>query len=206
MDQLATLQSNLLKSLLGLVAAVAWRCWERALQERDDRQARANDWQGPSRPRTLRIVPFKRPVIPDRPRSLAPLTPGVVAVLVSRPEMAWRIRRALVGRRAVFVASTWAELQGVVACSAPSAIIADPAADAAGGAERHLNQLSAAARMPIVLYTVLTPRSAGMLLGLGRLAIRDLILYQHDDKPDRFVSICDRADRGDSAPPPLPAA
>jgi hypothetical protein len=120
--------------------------------------------------------------------------------------MEWRIRRALVGRCAVRVASTWAELQHIVARSAPSAIIADPAADAEGSAERHLNQLSAGASMPIALYTVLTPRSAGMLLGLGRLGIRDLILYRYDDKPDRFVSICDRADRGDSAPPPLRAA
>jgi hypothetical protein len=205
-DQLATLQTSLLKSLLGLVAVLAWRCWERALQERDDRQARANEEEWPSLRRTLRIIPLKLQVVRDEPRSLAPVDSSVVAVLVSRPEMEWRIRRALVGRCAVRAASTWAELQYVVARSAPSAIIVDPAADADGGAERHLNQLSATARMPIVLYTVLTPQTAGMLLALGRLGIRDLILYRYDDKPERFVSICDRADRGDSAPPPLRAA
>ena len=98
LDHLTALQTNLLKSLLDLVAAVVWACWERAKEWRDECQARANEQQWPVGFRRLRVTPVKRrPVIRDRPRRVVQLNAGVVAVLVSRPEMDERVRRALGG-------------------------------------------------------------------------------------------------------------
>ena len=130
------------------------------------------------------------------------LPPVVVAVLVAQPEMEHQVRRALDGRANLRFASTWAELQQIVARVSPSAIIADPAADERGDPAPHLARFSHDWGIPVVLYTHLTPRSAGMLLQLGQTGIRHVIFRRLDDAPRRFVDTID----WDRSGPPLRAA
>jgi len=113
-----------------------------------------------------------------------------------------RVRRALGGRATLRFTSTWAELQQVVALVAPSAIVADPAADWRGDPEQHLALFSDEWRLPVILYTTLTPQIAGVLLRLGVHRISRVIFHRLDDAPRRFIDAIDW-DRGG---PPLLAA
>ena len=177
----------MLKSLLDLLVALAWACWNRLRASQEEHRARALEHQRPVlRLETPRLKRF----------------PTVVAVLVSLPEMEHRVRRALGGRATLRFASTWAELQQVVADMAPSAIVADPAADWRGDPEQHLALFSDEWRVPVILYTTLTSKIAGVLLRLGAHRISHVIFHRLDDAPRRFVDAIDW-DRGG---PPLLAA
>src|SRR5437879_63697 len=142
------------------MVAMAWAGWDRLRASQDERRACAIERQRPVRRlETRRVMRLKRRV--------GRFPAAVVAVLVSLPEMEHRVRRALGGRATLRFASTWAELQQVVADMAPPAIIADPAADWGGDPEQHLASFSDEWRLPVILYTTLTPHIAGVLLRLG---------------------------------------
>jgi len=179
LHHLSPLQDILLKSLLGSLVGVAW-AWR--------------DW--------LTAWPDERPVLRLDTRRMKRLPPVVVAVLVAQPEMEDQVRRALGGRANLRFASTWAELQQIVARVSPCAIIADPAADERGDPARHLARFPQDWGIPVVLYTHLTPRSAGVLLQLGRAGIRHIVFYRYDDAPHRFIDAID----WDRSGPPLRAA
>ena len=181
------MQDLLLKSLLDLLVAIAWACWNRLSGSEEEHRARALEHQ--------------RPVLRLETRQVKRF-PTVVAVLVSQSGMEDRVRRALGGRAILRFTSTWAELQQVVAYMAPSAIVADPAADWRGDPEQHLALFSDEWRLPVILYTTLTPQIAGVLLRLGAHRISRVIFHRLDDAPRRFVDAIDW-DRGG---PPLRAA
>src|SRR2546427_2641900 len=177
------------------MVAMAWAGWDRLRASQDERRACAIERQRPVRRlETRRVMRLKRRV--------GRFPAAVVAVLVSLPEMEHRVRRALGGRATLRFASTWAELQQVVADMAPSAIVADPAADWRGDPEQHLALFSDEWRLPVILYTTLTPQIAGVLLRLGAHRISHVIFHRLDDAPHRFVDAIDW-DRGG---PPLLAA
>ena len=187
MDHPTPQQSLLLKSLLDLLVAVAWACWNWLRASREEHRARALEHQRPVlRLETRQVKRFRT----------------VVAILVSESVMEHRVLRALGGRATLRFASTWAELQQVVARVAPSAIIADPAADWRGDPAQHLALFSDEWRLPVILYTTLTPQIAGVLLRLGAHRISHVIFHRLDDAPRRFVDAIDW-DRGG---PPLLAA
>jgi len=177
----------LVKSLLDLLVATAWACWNRLRASQEEHRAGALEHRRPAlRLETRQVKRF----------------PTVVAVLVSESGMEDRVRRALGGRATLRFASTWAELQRVVAYVAPSVIVADPAADWRGDPEQHLALFSDEWRLPVILYTTLTPQIAGVLLRLGAHRISRIIFHRLDDAPRRFVDAIDW-DRGG---PPLLAA
>jgi hypothetical protein len=205
LDHLAPLQYTLLKSLLDLVVAIAWVCWHRFTEWRDERRARAAE-QGPPalRLETWRVMLAETPrAMWVKPRRVRLVNTGVVAVLVSQSQTAERVRSALGERASLLFTSTWAELQQVVARVTPSAIIADPLADESGDPVPHLARFSEGWRIPVVLYTRLTPRSAEMLLSLGQLGVRHLFFRGYDDTPAQFAAAFPR-DR--SGGPPSQAA
>jgi len=165
---------------------MAWWWWDRLRALYDERRAAVEQKRLVLRLETRRVKRF----------------PTVVAVLVSESGMEDRVRRALGGRATLRFASTWAELQQVVVYMAPSAIVADPAADWRGDPEQHLALFSDEWRLPVILYTTLTPQIAGVLLRLGAHRISHVIFHRLDDAPRRFVDAIDW-DRGG---PPLLAA
>ena len=185
--RMTPLQNFLLKSLLDLLVALAWACWNRLRASQEEHRARA--------------LEHRRPVLRLETRRVNRF-PTVVAVLVSLPGMEHRVLRALGGRATLRFASTWAELQQVVAYMAPSAIVADPAADRRGDPEQHLALFSDEWRLPVILYTPLTPQIAGILLRLGAHRISHVIFHRLDDAPYRFVDAID----WDRSGPPLRAA
>jgi len=202
LDPLTPLQDTLLKSLLDLLVAVVWACWDRLTERQDERRARAAELE----PRVLRLAPWRvMPVKTPRPMRVKPrrvrlVNTNAVAVLVSRSQMAERVRRAIGERTNLCCVSTWAELVQVVVRVAPSAIIADPCADESGDSARHLAWFSSGLRIPVVLYTCLTPRIAATLVRLGGSGIRHVIFYQYDDAPHRFAAALACESRGPSGP------
>ena len=193
LDHLTPLQDNLLKSLLDFVVAAGWVCWQRLREWREGRHARTVERSLPVlRLETWRVLLAKTPrSMRVSPRRVRRVNKGVVTVLVPRPQMVERVRRALGACTSLWFTSTWAELQDVVARIAPSAIIADPLADESGDSARYLTQFSQEWRIPVVLYTRLTSRIAPMLLRLGQVGIHHVIFYQYDDAPPRFVAAFD---------------
>ena len=203
MNQETPLQTLLLKSLLDLVLAVAWFRWRRVREWNDEREARAKE-------QTLRVIHLEPwrwtltrtpPALRVEPRRVRWDHARVVAVLVSQPQMAHRVRRALGERTTLCYAQTWAELRQIVARVSASAIIADPAADERGDPARQLARFSHDWGIPVVLYTHLSPRSAGLLLQLGQAGIRRIVFYRYDDGPRRFIDAIDWETKGSSGPP-----
>ncbi len=188
MNHETPLQTLLLKSLLGALVGVAW-AW------RDWLTVWPDDWRA-------RVLEQARPLPRLDTGRIKRTPPIVVAALVAQSEMEDQVRRALDKRANLRFASTWAELQQIVARVSPSAIIADPVADERGDPARHLARFSHDWGIPVVLYTHLTPRSAGMLLQLGQAGIRHVIFRRLDDAPRRFVDAIDWGRNG----PPLRAA
>ena len=196
MHHLSPLQDILLQSLLGSLVGVAWAWRDRLMAWQNERRARAVEREQPvKRLETRRVMRLT-------PRRVNGLPTIIVAVLVSELVMGHRVLRALAGRANLRFASTWAELQQIVARVSPCAIIADPAADEGGDPAGHLARFSHDWGIPVVLYTQLTPRSAGVLLQLGRAGIRHIVFYRYDDAPHRFVDAID----WDRSGPPLRAA
>ena len=189
------LQDLLLQSLLGALVGVAWAWRDRLMAWQNERRARAVEHERPAkRLETRRVMRLT-------PRRVNGFPTVVVAVLVSEPVMRHRVLRALGGRANLRFASTWAELQQIVARVSASAIIADPAADERGDPARHLARFSHDWGIPVVLYTHLTPRSAGVLLQLGQAGIRRIVFYRYDDGPRRFIDAIDWETKGSSGPP-----
>ena len=194
--RMTPLQNLLLQSLLGSLVGVAWAWRDRLMAWQNERRARAVEREQPvKRLETRRVMRLT-------PRRVNGFPTIIVAVLVSEPVMGHRVLRALGGRANLRFASTWADLQQIVARVSPCAIIADPAADEGGDPAGHLARFSHDWGIPVVLYTHLTPRSAGVLLQLGQAGIRHIVFYRYDDAPRRFIDAIDW-DRGG---PPLRAA
>lgn len=165
-------------SLLDIAVAVGWSWWQRATAWRD----------GP-------VLRLQR----SRVQGVTPrLERRVVAVLVSRPAMAERLRDALGARARLAFTSTWDELQHVVARVSPSTVFADPAADGAGDPVGHLAHLSRDQGVPVILYTTLTPATAEHLLRLGGCGISHVVFHRYDDGARRLEALCDS---GPSEPP-----
>src|SRR4029077_8860898 len=88
LDPLTPLQDTLLKSLLDLLVAVVWACWDRLTERQDERRARAAELES----RVLRLAPWRvMPVKTPRPMRVKPqrvrlVNTNAVAVLVSRSQ------------------------------------------------------------------------------------------------------------------------
>ncbi len=131
---------------------------------------------------------------------------GVIAVLVSDPSMEARVRWALGWRATLCFTHTWAELEAVAARTPPLAVFADPLADATGDAEGHLARIGVEGRVPVILYTALTPAAAGKLLTLGQRGIRHVIFSRLDDSPERLNAVVDWGRVPPQTDPPWRAA
>src|SRR2546426_5000599 len=90
------------------MVAMAWAGWDRLRASQDERRACAIERQRP-----VRRLETRRGMRLKRRGGRFPA--AVVAVLVLLPEMEHRVRRALGGRATLRLASTWGELQQVVA-------------------------------------------------------------------------------------------
>jgi len=158
----------MIRWLLDLVVTLAFIYWHRSRE----------------RP-ALRLVPRSATPV----KRIVPARTGLVAVLVSRPAMEQRVLRALGEFTTLRFTKTWAELQEVVMRRPPSAILADPLADGSGDAQATLARFSHLWRIPVVLYTHLSPECAHILTGLGQSGIRHVIFWRFDDDADRFVEV-----------------
>jgi len=158
----------MIRWLLDLVLIVAFIYWQRSRE----------------RP-ALRLVPRSTTPVQRIVRART----GLVAVLVSQPAMEQRVLRALGDYTTLRFTKTWAELQEVVMRRSPSTIMADPLADRGGDFEATLARFTRLWRIPVVLYTPLTPECAHILVELGQSGIQHVIFHRVDDNPDRFIEV-----------------
>lgn len=173
--------------LLDLAATVAFLCWQRS-----------REWP------ELRLVPGS--AAPRPARRVPRIDTGVIAVLVSRPEMEARVRWALSWRTTLRFASTWTELEQLVTRTSPFAVFADPTADESGDPEGHVARFCREGRVRVILYTALTPHTVKRLLGFGRDGVRHVIFHQFDDGAERLNAVVDWRGGPPQDPPPLQAA
>src|SRR6266403_3892234 len=139
------LQNLLLQSLLGALVGVGWAWRDRLMAWQNERRARAVEHEPPvKRLETRRLMRLT-------PRRVNGFPTVVVAVLVSEPIMEHRVWRALGGRAKLRFASTWVELQQIVAHVSPCAIIAEPAADEREDPAGHIARFSQEWGIPVVL-------------------------------------------------------
>ena len=164
--------------LFDVVAIAAWICWQRS------REAAVLRLEPASPARRSRT-----PIGTRRARRTPGAKRGVVAVLVSDRRMELGVDRALGERATVYFADTWTELEELATRVAPTAIFADPRADANANPVGHLARLAHAARVPLIIYTGLTPQVAGTLLNLGHRGIHHVIFQGLDDDPDRLAAV-----------------
>ena len=176
-----------LRWLLDVAFTLAWICW-----------------QGSRNARLLGVEP--RRITPVTPLRVRRPKQGVVAVLVSQAGMEARVRRALGERAALCFTKTWAELQEVLSCTTPLAVFADPLADRTGNPEGHLVRFSREWRIPLILYTCLTPQAARVLLNLGPSGISHVLFHRFDDGDERLNAVVDWARYTPRNEPPLRAA
>src|SRR2546428_13907479 len=100
-----------------------------------------------------------------------------------------RLRRFLRKRARLFVASRWDDLLGIVRRQTASVVFADPLSSGMGSPANSLRRLRAGAGVPLILYTQLTPQSAGILLELGHSGIRHVVFVNFDDRPQRLLAV-----------------
>lgn len=142
-------------------------------------------WQRSRERPALRLVPRSATPV----KRIVPARTGLVAVLVSQPAMEQQVLRALGDYTTLRFTKTWAELQEVVMRRSPSAIVADPLADRGGHPEPTLDRFSHLWRIPVVLYTHLSPEGAHAVFALGQSGIRHVIFWRVDDDANRFIEV-----------------
>jgi AraC-like DNA-binding protein len=92
----------------------------------------------------------------------------------------------------VLVAHTWAELERMVEMQPVTVALVDPSTD--GGARTiEFERLSRAyPSLPIIAYMPLTASAFQAVSRLSRLGLEHVILYSHDDSPERIIATLER--------------
>lgn len=132
-----------------------------------------------------------------------PRDPPVIAAILSNSMMEDRVRRALQERAQLFLASTWDELLAIVEERSASVVLADCLAPGLGTQKESMERLRSGVGVPLILYTRLTPQSAGILVELGQSGIRHLVFADYDDGPRRLLKVL-RAEGVKVSPEGLP--
>lgn len=97
-----------------------------------------------------------------------------------------RLRRAFPARLAVAPAGTWADALATLRRRPVELAVVDPLLEGHASA-REIERLRLLfPSVPLIVYTSLTPQTAGVLLALGRCGIRYAVFARYDDHPARL--------------------
>jgi len=92
----------------------------------------------------------------------------------------------------VIVAKSWAELEHLMHVHPVTLALIDPSADGASRTIEFERLRAAYPSLPLVAYVQLTPSAFRAVSQLSRLGLEHVILYSHDDSPERMITTIDR--------------
>src|SRR5207253_3058448 len=100
-----------------------------------------------------------------------------------------KLRRAAASRFNVAQALTWDDVLGAIRGRPVELAVVDPllAGDARSQEIERLRVLFPS--LPLILYTTLTPQTAGVLLALGQRGIQHVVFANYDDHPSRLREV-----------------
>src|SRR2546428_4794122 len=114
------------------------------------------------------------------------------------------LRRAAAARFTLARAGSWAEALSTIRTRPVELAVVDPLLSGEPRT-REIERLRVLfPSLPLVLYTTLTPRTAGVLLTLGQRGIEHVIIARYDDHPLRLREVL--AEEEGTPPPRLPLA
>src|SRR3989475_11386045 len=97
-----------------------------------------------------------------------------------------KLRRAAAGRFALARAASWAEALSPIRTRPVELAVVDPLLSGEPRTQEIERLRVLFPSLPLVLYTTLTPRTAGVLLTLGQRGIEHVIVACYDDHPLRL--------------------
>lgn len=102
------------------------------------------------------------------------------------PVLLRHLQRVATPDHDVIAVTTWGDLHDVVRTSGAEVAIVDPSADLAVSSLGIDTVEIIAAIVPVVVYAVLTPRTARFMSQTTAAGVRQLVLHGIDDEPERF--------------------
>src|SRR5256886_3417253 len=125
-------------------------------------------------------------------------------VLAAVPDVQFhKLRRTAGGRFSVVQTATWDDVLAVIRGRPVELAVVDPllTGDARSQEIERLRVLFPS--LPLILYTTLTPRTAGVLLALGQRGIQHVVFANYDDHPTRLTDVLSQEEARSSSRQPL---
>src|SRR5881409_2771853 len=106
-----------------------------------------------------------------------------------------RLRRAAPARFALAHASTWETALATIRARPVELAVVDPLLSGTASAKEIEQLRHLFPSLPLILYTALTPPTAGVLLALGQQGVRHVVFARYDDHPGhlRHVLVAEEA-------------
>lgn len=113
----------------------------------------------------------------------------VIGAFLSQERMLRKVDKLLRGKAVLYAFPTWADLNAFAATSHLDAVFVDPMVESAANWKDRLLHLQSPSWQRVILYTVLTPESAAVLLAMGRCGVRAVVFSRVDDYPERLAEV-----------------
>src|SRR5438445_4588059 len=111
-------------------------------------------------------------------------------VLAAVPDLQFhKLRRTAGGRFSVVQTTTWDEVLTVIRSRPVELAVVDPLLSGEARSQEIERLRVLFPSLPLILYTTLTPRSAGVLLALGQRGIQHVVFAHYDDHPARLREV-----------------
>ena len=111
-------------------------------------------------------------------------------VLAAVPEVQHhKLRRAVAARFPLVHARTWDDALTAIRARPVELAVVDPLLSGTASAHEIERLRRLFPSLPLLLYTSLSPATAGVLLALGQAGIRDVVIFRYDDHPSRLSEL-----------------
>jgi AraC-like DNA-binding protein len=111
-------------------------------------------------------------------------------VLAAVPEVQYhKLRRAVAARFPLVHARTWDDALTAIRSRPVELAVVDPLLSGTASAHEIERLRRFFPSLPLLLYTSLSPATAGVLLALGQAGIRDVVIFRYDDHPSRLSEL-----------------
>jgi AraC-like DNA-binding protein len=111
-------------------------------------------------------------------------------VLAAVPDLEYhKVRRAAGARFTVARAPNWDEVLAAIRSRPVELAVVDPLLSGEARSQEIERLRVLFPSLPLILYTTLTPRSAGVLLALGQRGIQHVVFAHYDDHPARLREV-----------------
>src|SRR5919197_5325774 len=121
-------------------------------------------------------------------------------VLAAVPDLQYhKLRRAAGARFTVAHALTWDDVLAAIRGRPVELAVVDPLLSGEARSQEIERLRVLFPSLPLIIYTTLTPRSAGVLLALGQRGIQQVVFAHYDDHPARLRDVLGREEAHSSS-------